>query len=84
MNSSLLYEDTYYIYILLSLLPFFSDRAQYSLIISTPSLFNPAVFNIQAAQNRLSEALGGPNSLHSGSKFFWVVLPGARAKLMMD
>jgi hypothetical protein len=47
-----------------------------------PSLFDPAVFDIQAAQNRLSEALGGPNSVRSGSKKFSMpMVPGAEAML---
>lgn len=47
-----------------------------------PSLFDPAVFDIQAAQNRLSEALGGPNSVRSGSKKFSMpMMPGAEAIL---
>ncbi|KAJ3506328.1 hypothetical protein NLJ89_g6927 [Agrocybe chaxingu] len=46
------------------------DTPNYKSFGKPPSLFNPDVFDIQAANERLAEALGGPSSVRSGSKKF--------------
>ncbi|CAA7267050.1 unnamed protein product [Cyclocybe aegerita] len=59
------------------------DTPNYKSFGKPPLLFNPEVFDIQAANERLAEALGGPNSVRSGSKKFMMpVMPGAEG--LMD